>query len=82
MGLETFLPCTSFWSTLRAMKYSNGKSYLSFTVLRYAKVLCLKSILIFLVASCTVPFKRPINTTGETIVIENETIANEEAIRE
>lgn len=82
MGLETFLPCTSFWSTLRAMKYSNGKSYLSFTVLRYAKVLCLKSILIFLVASCTVPFKRPVNTTNETIVIENETIAYEEAIRE
>jgi uncharacterized protein YbbC (DUF1343 family) len=81
IGLETFLPCTSFLRTLRAMKYSKGTG-ISIELLKYAKLWYLSSILVFLLGSCSIPFARPENKIEETIVIEDEPIAGEEEIRE
>lgn len=63
------------------MKYSNGTSFY-FPALKYIKLLCLKSILVILIASCSVPFKRPDNPIEETIVIDDKETENEELIRE
>lgn len=42
----------------------------------------LKSILVFLLASCSVPFSRPENKIEETVVIEDEVTTESEEIRE
>lgn len=52
IGFETFLPCTTLFSVLRDMKYSNANKMTDFR-LNYAKHLCLKSIFIFLIFSCS-----------------------------
>ncbi len=57
------------------MKNSKGK-FLSLGGLRYAKLLWLKSILLFLLYSCHPTFSRPENNIEETVVIEN--VSNEE----
>lgn len=51
IGLETFLPCTTLFSVLLDMKYSNDNRSYSFS-LKYIKLLCLKSILVVLLFSC------------------------------
>ena len=51
IGLETFLPCTTLLRVFLDMKYSNANAQRSFQ-LKYTKVLCLKSIFIFLICSC------------------------------
>jgi uncharacterized protein YbbC (DUF1343 family) len=51
IGLEIFLPCTSFLSIRFAMKFSNA-NFVIFKVLKYSKDLFLKSILVFFIASC------------------------------
>jgi hypothetical protein len=81
IGLETFLPCTSFLRTLRAMKYSKGTG-ISIELLKYAKLWYLGSILAFLLGSCSIPFARPENKVEETIVIEDDPVTGEEEIRE
>jgi uncharacterized protein YbbC (DUF1343 family) len=63
------------------MKYSNG-TFSFFALRKYAKLLCLKSIFIFLLFSCSVPFKRPKNSVNETIVLEDELIESSEELRE
>ncbi len=63
------------------MKYSNGTSFF-FQALKYIKLLWLKSILVFLIASCSVPFKRPDNPIEETIIIDDQKTTEEELIRE
>jgi uncharacterized protein YbbC (DUF1343 family) len=63
IGLETFLPCTTLLRVLRDMKYSNDKLNAGFW-LKYAKVLCLKSIFIFLIFSCEgAETQKPVVTT-------------------
>ena len=62
------------------MKYSNDNIFF-FNVLKYAKLLCLKSILLLLIVSCGVTRKRDIGTS-ETQIIEQGPVTNEEIIRE
>jgi uncharacterized protein YbbC (DUF1343 family) len=62
------------------MKYSND-NILFFNVLKYTKLLCLKSILLVLIFSCGVQRKRDIGTK-ETQIIEQCVVTNEECIRE
>jgi uncharacterized protein YbbC (DUF1343 family) len=62
------------------MKYSNDNLYI-FNVLKYAKLLCLKSILLLLIVSCGVNRKRDIGTS-ETHIIEQGIVSDEEIIRE
>ena len=42
----------------------------------------MKSIFIFLLFSCSVPFKRPKNSVNDTIVLEDELIESSEELRE
>jgi uncharacterized protein YbbC (DUF1343 family) len=62
------------------MKYSNDNT-LFLGALKYIKLLCIKSILLVLIASCTIQRKRDVGTK-ETQVIEQCTPTNEECIRE
>jgi uncharacterized protein YbbC (DUF1343 family) len=62
------------------MKYSNDNLYI-FNVLKYAKLLCLKSILLLLIVSCGVNRKRDIGTS-ETQIIEQGVVTDEEIFRE
>lgn len=80
MGLETFLPCTSLFRTFLDMKYSNDNK-IYFGALKYIKLLCLKSILLVLIASCGVKYKRNIGTS-ETQIIEQCVESNEDCIKE
>jgi uncharacterized protein YbbC (DUF1343 family) len=59
------------------MKNSKG-NLLSLSGLRYAKLLLLKSILLFLLYSCNPSFSRPENTIEETTIIENPLVDKEE----
>lgn len=73
IGLETFLPCASFLSTLRDMKYSTDKP-LFFDARKYVKLLGIKSVLLLLISSCGIllPKKEvPVPPTRqvETVVI-------------
>ena len=52
IGRETLVPSTSFLRILFAMKCSND-NILFFRALKYTKLLSLKSILLFLIASCS-----------------------------
>ncbi len=52
MGLETFLPCTTLFSVFRDMKYSKANRHQIFR-LKYAKLFCLKSLLILSTVSCS-----------------------------
>ena len=53
IGRETLLPSTSILRIRFDMKYSNDNKR-SFLTLKYTKLLCLKSILLFLISSCSV----------------------------
>ncbi len=80
MGLETLLPFASLFSVLLDMKYSTDNMLKSFVLRKYAKLLCLKSILLVLVSSCVVPFKRT-NSISETQIIEDCTATDTLCIR-
>ena len=81
MGLETFLFCISLLSSFLDMKYSKDNP-LFFSVLKYIKLSCLKSILLLLiVSSCSVPGKKK-TSSKETYVINETVPTNEGSIRE
>lgn len=67
IGLETFLPCTTLRSVLRDMKYSNANKMIEFR-LNYVKLLCLKSIFILLIFSCSAG-------NGEQPKVQSEKVA-------
>lgn len=62
------------------MKYSNDNT-LFFGALKYIKLLCLKSILLLLIASCGIQKKRDVGT-NETKIIEECVQTDEDCIRE
>ena len=53
IGRETLLPSTSFFRIRFDMKYSKDNRKLFFA-LKYTKLLCIKSIFLFLISSCGV----------------------------
>ena len=62
------------------MKYSND-NILFFGALKYTKLLCLKSFLLVLIASCGIQNKRDIGT-NQTQIIEECLVEDEECIYE
>ena len=72
IGLETFVPCTFFRMRRFDMKNSNDK-FLSFWFQKYVKLLCLETLFVFLLISCSQNVKGVNPITG-TIVITEDTL--------
>lgn len=68
IGRETFLPSTSFFKFLRAMKYSKFNPFF-FRVRSYAKLLCFKSVLVIFLCSCGFQVQQQ---TGSKSRVSNE----------
>lgn len=82
IGRETFLPSTSFLRILRAMKYSNFNGFTN-KLLKYTKLLSLKSIFLILVVSCGVKkhnnYKDKKDIYGKQLVIEDSNDLKQES---
>ena len=70
IGLETLIPCSLFWMRRRDMKISKDKLPL-FRFQKYAKLLCLKTIFVFLLMSCVQ------NAKGEYPIVTGTSIFND-----
>ena len=70
IGLETLIPCSLFWMRRRDMKISKDKVLL-FKIQKYTKLLCLKTIFVFLLFSCVQNVKGEHAATVGTVVIDD-----------